>query len=153
MHIISALAQFAHVLAAIVWIGGLFFAYMALRPAAAALDVPKRLALWARTFARFFPWVFVAIGLLYISGTVLIFYSRGLAGNYHIHAMIGLAVVMTLLFLHVYFVPYRRLRQKVTTEDWEGASKDLAQIRFLVGLNLIIGLSLVAVATVGSKLS
>ena len=153
MQITSALANFIHILAATVWIGGLFFAYMALRPAAAILDAPKRLALWARTFARFFPWVFVAIGLLFVSGTLLIIYSRGLAGNYHIHVMIALAVVMTALFLHVYFAPYRRLRQKVTTEDWEGGGKDLAQIRFWVGVNLVIGVTLVAVATLGSKLS
>ena len=46
-----------HILAAIVWIGGMFFAVLVLRPAAGPLEPPDRLALWRRVFARFFPWV------------------------------------------------------------------------------------------------
>jgi uncharacterized membrane protein len=36
-----------HVLAALVWVGGMFFAWMVLRPAAVkALEGPARLTLW-----------------------------------------------------------------------------------------------------------
>ena len=41
-----SLAYTLHVLAALVWVGGMFFAWMILRPAAmAALDGPPRLKL------------------------------------------------------------------------------------------------------------
>lgn len=49
------LALVLHSLAAAVWVGGMFFAYMALRPAAGALEPPQRLTLWRGTFDRFFP--------------------------------------------------------------------------------------------------
>src|SRR5690606_5692971 len=54
-----------HLLAAVVWVGGMFFAYMALRPAAATvLPPPQRLPLWTQTFRRFFPWVWITVVLL-----------------------------------------------------------------------------------------
>ena len=56
------IALLLHALAAVVWVGGMFFAHMALRPVAASLlEPPQRLALWVGVFSRFFPWVFVAI--------------------------------------------------------------------------------------------
>jgi len=46
-----------HVLASVIWVGGMFFAHQCLRPAAiATLDPPQRLALWRAVFGRFFPW-------------------------------------------------------------------------------------------------
>ena len=45
---------FVHLAGAITWLGGMFFAYFCLRPAAVeVLDPPKRLPLWVATFARF----------------------------------------------------------------------------------------------------
>ena len=46
-----------HVLSAVVWVGGMFFALLVLRPAVGPLEPAVRLALWRRVFARFFrPW-------------------------------------------------------------------------------------------------
>jgi len=43
-----ALPYALHVLAAVVWVGGMFFAWMVLRPAAvSALQPPERLMLWS----------------------------------------------------------------------------------------------------------
>ncbi len=50
-----ALLYALHVLAATVWVGGMFFAWMVLRPAAVAmLQAPERLRLWTDVFRRFF---------------------------------------------------------------------------------------------------
>src|SRR5215467_14171328 len=46
-----------HILAATVWVGGMFAAYLCLRPAAGFLEGPQRLQLWRNFFAKFFPWV------------------------------------------------------------------------------------------------
>ena len=63
-----------HLLAAVVWVGGMFFAYMALRPVAATLlEPPQRLPLWTQTFMRFFPWVWLAILLLTATGYTIVF--------------------------------------------------------------------------------
>jgi uncharacterized membrane protein len=67
----------------------------------------------------------------------------------HVHAMLGLGVVMMLIFVHVYFAPYRRLTRLVGAQDWKAASAALAQIRKLVAVNLTLGLVTVAVGTAG----
>ncbi len=61
---IATVALIAHVWAAVVWVGGMFFALLALRPATAPLEPGPRLDLWSRVLARFFAWVFAAIVLL-----------------------------------------------------------------------------------------
>ena len=55
------LALTLHILGAVVWVGGMFAAYVCLRPAAGALEPPQRLTLWRGFFAKFFPWVWVSV--------------------------------------------------------------------------------------------
>lgn len=142
-----------HVLAAVVWVGGMFFAYMALRPAAAAvLEPPQRLPLWSKTLARFFLWVWVVIIALPVTGYWMILLVFGGFENVglHIHIMQGLGIVMILIYLHVYFAPYRRLNQALAANDFPAAGRQLDQIRRFVGINLILGLITIAVATGGA---
>jgi len=142
-----------HMLSAVVWVGGMFFAYVALRPAAASLlDPPQRLPLWSKTFARFFPWVWAAVVILPASGYWMIFeVFEGMrnAGLY-IHVMQAIGIVMILIFLHLYFAPYQRMNQAIAAGDWPAAAKQLGVIRRLVGTNLILGLITVAVASGGA---
>lgn len=150
------IALLLHVLAAVVWVGGMFFAYVVLRPVAATqLEPPARLSLWAGVFARFFPWVFVAIALLLLTGfwMVMSFYGGFAAVGLYIQLMTWIGIFMMLLFLHVYFAPFRRLRQAVAAEDWQEGGRRLAQIRLLVGINLVLGLLVVAIASGGRYLS
>ena len=146
-----AVALVLHMLAAVVWVGGMFFAYMALRPAAAVLDPSVRLPLWVRTFGRFFPWVWLAVILLPASGYWMIFNVFGGFGGagLHVHAMQGIGILMILIYLHVFFAPYRRLRQAVATQNWPEAGRRLGQIRILIGLNLVLGLATIVVAVAG----
>lgn len=150
-----AIALTLHILCAVVWVGGMFFAYMALRPVAATLlEPPLRLPLWARTFARFFPWVWGAIIVLPATGYwIIASVFEGFANaGWHVHAMQALGWGMILIFLHVYFAPYRRLCRAVAAADWATAGKQLGQIRRLVGINLILGLSTIIIATGGRYL-
>jgi uncharacterized membrane protein len=144
-----------HLLSVVVWVGGMFFAYMALRPVAAAqLQPPQRLALWAGVFRKFFPWVFAAIAIILASGywMVLVFYGGFAAVGMHVHLMIWIGFVMMLIFLHVFFAPFKRLQRAVAAEDWPAGGSALAQIRVLVGVNLLIGLVVVAIASGGRYL-
>ena len=137
------LAITLHILAAIIWVGGMFFAYMAQRPAAVeVLEPPLRLKLWVATFRRFFPWVWVSIVTLLATGFWGIFaHFGGMKGApLYVHAMLGLGLLMMLIFFHVFFAPYKRLKAAVAAEDWPTGGKALAQIRVLVGINTIIGL-------------
>ncbi|QQX60173.1 CopD family protein [Pseudomonas chlororaphis] len=144
-----ALVYTLHVLAALVWVGGMFFAWMVLRPAAvAALEGPARLKLWAEVFPRFFVWVWVAVVLLPISGVGLIHlrFSGFETAPRYVQVMMGLYVVMTALFIRIQSLQLPALRQAVAAEDWPTGATTLGNIRKLVGINLIIGLLLVAVA-------
>ena len=149
------IALLLHLLAAVVWVGGMFFAYVALRPVAAAqLEPPARLTLWAGVFKVFFPWVFAAIVTLLLSGywMVLSFFGGFDEVGLHVHLMIWGGYVMMLLFFHVFFAPFKRLKRAVAAADWPGGAKSLAQIRVLIGINLSIGLVVVAIASGGRYL-
>jgi uncharacterized membrane protein len=133
----------------------MFFAYMVLRPVAAGqLEPPARLTLWAGVFDNFFPWVWSAILALLATGFWMIFAVFGGMGSVglYVHAMLGLGLLMVLIFLHVYFAPYRRLKRAVAAQDWPSGGQQLAQIRVLVGVNTVIGLLTVAIASGGRYL-
>jgi uncharacterized membrane protein len=151
----AAAAIGLHALSATLWIGGMFFAYQVLRPVAAGqLDPPQRLRLWSGVFARFFPWVWLFVIVLPASGYWLAFgVFGGLGGlGLHVHVMQALGWLMIGLFLHLYFAPFRRLKESVITEDWPEAGRQLNQIRRIVGMNLGLGLVVVAVAAGGRYL-
>ena len=58
-----------HLLAAVVWVGGMIFAHNSLRPAAAqVLEPPLRLELWVQVFRRFFVLVWISIAVILASG-------------------------------------------------------------------------------------
>lgn len=137
------IAVVLHVVAVVIWVGGMFFAYGCLRPVAGAqLEPPARLTLWAGVFERFFPWVWAAVITILASGFWLIFGALGGMGavGVHVHIMLSLGVLMMLIFLHVFFAPYRRLTRAVAAQDWPAGGKALSQIRILVGINTALGL-------------
>jgi uncharacterized membrane protein len=145
-----------HLLSVVIWVGGMFFAYQVLRPAAAdLLEPPLRLTLWVRVFGRFFPWVWMAVGLLLVSGfwmILTVFGGFGGAGL-HVHIMLGLGVVMMLVFMHVYFAPYRRLKAAVAAQEWPDGGRQLALIRRLVGFNTLLGLMVTVIGAGGRYLA
>lgn len=140
-----------HILAAVVWVGGMFFAYVVLRPSAGPLEAETRLALWHRVFGRFFPWVWLSIIVLLASGYGMIFlYFGGFAGaRLSIHLMQGVGIVMMLLFGHLFFGPWRRFRDAVEKKHFPAAAKYLNQIRHIVAVNLVLGLLTIIVGASG----
>jgi uncharacterized membrane protein len=140
-----------HILAALVWVGGMFFAWMVLRPAAIrALEGPARLKLWAEVFQGFFRWVWGAVVLLPVSGVIMLnlhFTGFENAPRY-VQVMMGLYVVMTALFIRVQALMLPQLRTAVQAQDWPEGAAVLGRIRRLVGINLIVGLVVVAIASV-----
>jgi len=148
----NSLALVLHVISAVLWVGGMFFAHQVLRPVVAAqLEPPARLRLWAGVFSRFFPWVWIFVALLPLTGYWMIFKLFGgmQSVGLHIHIMHGLGWLMVLIYMHMFFAPYRRLREAVITEQWPVAGKQLNQIRVIVGINLLLGLLVIAIATGG----
>ena len=145
------IALFLHLVSDVIWIGGMFLAYVAVRPAAMeSLEPPQRLRLWAGIFRRFFPWVWAAVVLILASGFAMI--GRMASVPAYVIVMTVIGVLMSVVFMHIYFAPFARLKRAVAAEDWKPAAAALNQIRILVGGNLALGLINVAVAVLGRAL-
>ena len=140
-----------HILAAVIWVGGMFFAHMVLRPSAGPLDSPTRLALWERVLGRFFLWVWVSLAALLFSGFAMVMIGFGgfAALGHYINVMMAVGIVMMLLFGHVFFGPFKRFRRAVAAADWSEAERNIRQIRILVMVNLLLGLVTVVVGASG----
>ncbi len=149
MTVFSALYAL-HTLAALIWVGGLFFAWMILRPAAVSkLQAPERLKLWLEVFRRFFVWVWIAVMILPVSGMGMLHlrFAGFEAAPRYVQVMMGLYLVMLALFLRVQVLLLPQLRRAIDDHDWPAGGEALGRIRRLVGSNLLVGLALVAIAT------
>lgn len=141
------LMKFLHVLAAIVWLGGIVFMLMALRPVAAQLlEPPQRLPLMAQVMRRFFASVWLSIVILLLTGLVMLLTVGMKNAPVGWHLMLGIGLLMSALFGHLYFGPYRRLQQAVSAANWPEAGRRVGQIATLSLLNLVLGV--VAIAAV-----
>ena len=151
---IQTLLYTLHLLCAVIWVGGMFFAWMVLRPAAVkTLQVAERLRLWADVLARFFRWIWLVVIVLPISGFGMLHLRQQGLDNapQYVQVMIGLYLVMLSLFLRIQLLLLPGLKQAVASEDWPQGGAVLGKIRRLVGINLLIGMLLVSLA--GSRLT
>ena len=151
---IDAIAVAAHVVAAAVWTGGMFFAYLILRPALMDSAPPDRLVIWAGVFRRFFPWVWLIILVLLLTGYWLIFgVFGGMATTpLQVHVMQALGLLMMVLFGWLYFGRYPGFRRAVQAQEWPVAATALNRIRHIVLVNLLLSLTVVAIAAGGRYL-
>ena len=147
----TALAIALHVLGAVVWVGGMFAIYVALRPALGTLEPPQRLRLMRATFGTFFPWVWVAILLLLASGywMVLMTFGGFARVGLHIHLMQGIGWLMIALFVWLFHGPWLALKRAVEAEDWPRAGASLNRIRQIIAVNLPLGLIVVVIGASG----
>lgn len=140
-----------HLLAVLVWVGGMFFALLVLRPAAVeALQPPERMRLWNAVLRRFFNWVWGAICVILVTGLYLIYQHGGIVYvARHVHIMLALGLAMMAIFVYVFFACYVPLSLHVAKQRWKEAGEQLSRIRKLVALNLALGLLTLFVATIG----
>ena len=145
---------FLHIAGVIVWVGGMFFAHVCLRPVAAAqLPPPQRLPLLAAVLARFFPAVTLAIVAILVSGLALMLIPGFARAPLHWHLMMTMGLIMAAIFAVIALRFFPRLRRGVAAADWPAAGAAMNRIRQLVATNLLIGALTVAVATLGSRLT
>jgi len=145
------LFKLIHLLAVLIWVGGMFFAHMVLRPAAAeTLEPPQRLRLLDAAFRRFFNWVSGAIGAILVTGLYLIYLYGGIAHTArHVHIMLALGLAMMAIYGYVFFACYVPFSLHVAKQRWKEAGEILGRIRGLVALNLVLGLLTVSVVAFG----
>lgn len=148
-----SIALTLHLLTATIWVGGMFFAHMILRPSSIEqLEPPLRLALWNAVFGRFFFWVWISVITILISGYWMIFdvYGEilGLQITY-IQLMHFIGLVMTVIFSYIFFVPYQAFKEAVAARQVPQGGEQMNKIRLLVTINLILGMFTLVVASLG----
>src|SRR6185312_13658855 len=102
-----------HVLCAVIWVGGMFFAYLILRPSLSVLDPPQRMLLHTQIFRRFFLIVWHVMPLLLLTGVAMLFGLYGGMANvpWNVNAMMAVGIVMAVVFVVLVFGPYARFRR------------------------------------------
>ena len=151
---VASMLLFIHLAAAVVWVGGMVFAHVALRPAAVAtLDPPQRLPLMTAALGRFFAWVVGAVVAILASGFGLIAATGGFrAVGGHVHVMTAVGLAMAVIFVGIRWRAYPRLVAAVADRDWPAGAAALGQVRRWVTVNLALGALTLAVATLGRGL-
>jgi uncharacterized membrane protein len=134
-----------HVLCAVIWVGGMFFTYVVLRPSLSVLEPIQRIALHTQLFRRFFLLVWHVMPLILVSGFAVLFGVYGGPANvgWNVHLMMLFGLIMGAVFLLIVFGPYARFRR---TTDRATAAASIDRIRKLIAVNLVLGLVTVVVA-------
>ncbi|MEO5367677.1 MAG: CopD family protein [Magnetococcus sp. WYHC-3] len=145
---ISPLLLVLHLLAAVVWVGGMFLSHMALRPASGFLEVPERVVLWHGVFRRFFPWVWVAALVLPSTGYAMIAQKWGalMVAPLSVQLMHAIGWIMIGIFIYVFLRYFRSMDYMIKQKLYPEAGIRLLRIRPLMALNLALGLSVVVLA-------
>ena len=139
-----------HVLAVVVWVGGMAFALFVMRPGLAALAPPQRIAVLARVFARFLPLVGVAIVVIVASGVAMLVDLQGLRGlGWGVHVMTGVGAVMIVVYAVLWLRFNPRLQGAAAAGDWPAAAAVAESMRRGVLLNLVLGVVVIVAAIVG----
>ncbi|MEP7057741.1 MAG: CopD family protein [Caldimonas sp.] len=153
-----AVLKSIHLLAVIVWVGGMFFALACLRPAAMALEPRLRIGLMRDALGRFLNIVIVAAGLVLVTGVWMIATASRVSVNAGIgfnipvdwHVMVTLGVVMIAIFVYIRFAVFKQLERAAAACDWPVAGAALNRIRRLVLVNLVLAAIIVVVTRVGA---
>lgn len=148
-----AALKLVHVLALIVWLGGMVFAHFFLRPAVQALEPAQRVRLMHGVLQRFLSAVLVAVVLVLSTGLWMMgrvareaqLAENDLSMPFSWLFMAAAGLVMAAIFGHIRLALFKRLQRAVAAADWPAGGQALAAIRTWVGVNLCLGVVIVAV--------
>jgi uncharacterized membrane protein len=140
-----------HILAVIVWLGGMFFLTVVLGIGASVPDRSAALSSWERALSRFLPWGMLSLAIILATGVTLVFSVFG--GYAHIpnihrfNMVIGIPAIV--LFVYLCVVPWRRLRRAAFAHDTATAEKTIGQAKMLLATILTLGLLAAFASAVG----
>lgn len=142
-----ALFKLIHLLSVVLWVGGMFFAYMVLRFAAAEVLQPaQQLQLWDKVLGRFFSWIWLFAFLILVTGLYLIYLRGGVSHAPHfVQLMLLLGLSMMSVFGYLFFSPYVKFSLAVAAKDWSKAAAVMKVMQKLIVFNLLIGVSIMLI--------
>jgi uncharacterized membrane protein len=153
IHIAWALTMYditklLHLVAAIVWMGGMTFMLFALRPAALVVMEPQpRAKLMVEVWQRFFAIVAIAVLVLLATGGYMyanaVKAARAAGGTAGVpigwSVMVAIGLVMFLIFVHIYFAGLRKFKRAVAAGEWPVAAQVAGLIHKMVVANFVLG--------------
>lgn len=143
-----------HILAIIVFLGGLFFATVVFQPLARGLDSETASSLWQPMLSRFFAWGWVSLLLILATGISLVFLKfGGYSGTPMIHrANMAIGIPAIALFVYVFFGPWQQYRRTTLRRDWTAAHKAITRLQVVMRIILVLGLVAAVVSAAGRYL-
>jgi uncharacterized membrane protein len=140
-----------HILATIVFLGGLFFASVVFQPIARGLEVETASSLWQQVLSRFFAWAWVSMLLILATGIAMVFLKfGGFSGIPMIHrGNMAIGIPAIALFGYVFFGPWRQYRRTMSRRDWTAAQRAITRVRVVMAIILVLGLVASVVSAVG----
>ena len=151
--VLFTLALMLHTIAAIIWVGGMFFAGVVLLPSLEIWEDPERFAVVARVLPVFFRWVWAAIIAILGTGygVLLLGYRGGVGGGgVYVDIMQALGLAMIVGFAYVDWVPWRAFLRARAAGDMTRAMVKLHAARSGFMALTAIGLITAAVGGTGS---
>ena len=133
-----------HLLCAVLWVGGMFFAFVVVRPSLAVIEAPQRMLLQTQVLKKSFLIVWHVMPIIILTGFAMLPYVGGMPNApWQVYAMLALGLLMAAVFLATYLGPYRKFRR---TTDRTRMASSVRRIRMLIDINLALGLIAVIVA-------
>lgn len=148
-HVIE-FALFLHLLSVAIWVGGMIFAQFCLRPGLEDLSPQLRLPLWEAVFSRFFNWVAGAVLVILLTGGYLMVQFGGGGAPKPVLAMATIGIVMMLIFGHLRFAVFPRVRRAVQSQNWPDGARAVGTVRKLVTVNIVLGIITIGVAVMAA---
>jgi uncharacterized membrane protein len=148
---VTGLVLAIHILAVIIWLGGLFFLVAVLGPTAESLDAAGASSLWYRTLSRSLAWGWLSLVLIVATGVAMVFLVFGGYGYIpNIHRVnMALGIPAIALYGYVYLMPRRQLGRSVRSNDRVVMAKKRHQVRTLLSTILALALSAAFMSTLG----
>ena len=127
-----------HLLCVVLWVGGMAFLLLTLRPSINAIDPSTRLVLQGAVFRRFFRTLWQIMPLAIVSGLLLLVlvYSHQKM-PWEVMVMQTGGLLMAAIFIGTVLVPNKRFQAKL--EAGTATVEDAVPVRRLIWLNLVIG--------------
>lgn len=144
-----------HTLATIIWLGGLFFICVVFALATRNMEQATLLSLWHRVLSRFFVWAWIGIGLILISGIAMVFLEfggfSGIPAIHRANMLIGIPAI--LLYIYLYFFPWRRFRQALAINESHAAEVRIREARVIMSIIVTLGVIASVVSLAGRFVS
>jgi uncharacterized membrane protein len=139
-----------HLIGSIVWLGGMFTMLFAVRPAVIqSLKEPRvRLEFLESATGRFLRVVWVVMPLTLLSGFAMMIAAGIKNMPPGVHAMTTIGLIMSIVFLVVWFGPYKRFQSELAKGNVANAGNAHESLRKLVLTNLALGILAVILVVV-----